>query len=455
MKILCCSLLAACVVGVAESRVLQITNGITPAYGPNTIVYLHMRPSCTADWGEEILAGRTLGQWQYLQLELDGGIWDVGAVDQYGREYYVLGIPLISDYNIDITSMYFGQGITPPVLSIGTEAVQPAWVHEVDGEVFRGLTLRGTMLFCPCLDGNLYSLDAITGSENWRFGSAGSIVASPAFMDGRVYFGSRDSTIYCLEEVTGNLVWSKDIGGEVLSSLACSDTRVFCANVNGVVSCVSSVDGSLLWAVDTDAVIYAPLITSDSLLFACCNDGRVLCLRSADGIQEWQYETNATLEAGVLAADEVVYVPTIGSSSVICLDLHSGMPVWETKLEGGIYMVPTLFRNSLFVGCADGNIYCLDALSGSTQWEFATAGQVSAEPIIANGRLYATSWDGYVYCLNPSSGEPIWGYPTGASIYSHAVVDRGIVYAAGAGRTVFCLLEQTAPSIGIFLEQSQ
>ena len=72
----------------------------------------------------------------------------------------------------------------------------------VDGRVYIGSN-----------DGNLYALDAATGSELWRVVTAGPVVSSPAVKGGYVYFGSEDMVARCADAVTGNLLWTTPLYG--------------------------------------------------------------------------------------------------------------------------------------------------------------------------------------------------------------------------------------------------
>ena len=45
-------------------------------------------------------------------------------------------------------------------------------------------------------DGNVYALDAATGTEAWSFATGGAVDSAPAVADGVVYVGSNDLNMY-------------------------------------------------------------------------------------------------------------------------------------------------------------------------------------------------------------------------------------------------------------------
>ncbi len=72
-------------------------------------------------------------------------------------------------------------------------------------------------------DGNLYAIEAATGSERWRFTTGDQVNSSPAVVDGVVYVGSDDGNLYAVEAATGSERWRFTTGGEVGSSPAVVD----------------------------------------------------------------------------------------------------------------------------------------------------------------------------------------------------------------------------------------
>jgi len=50
-------------------------------------------------------------------------------------------------------------------------------------------------------------LDRKTGKELWNYPTAGRIISSPSFWEGKLYVGSGDGRLYCLNAADGSLVW--------------------------------------------------------------------------------------------------------------------------------------------------------------------------------------------------------------------------------------------------------
>jgi polyvinyl alcohol dehydrogenase (cytochrome) len=52
------------------------------------------------------------------------------------------------------------------------------------------VTVANGVLYCASMSGAMYALDAATGQTLWSFQAAGSVNASPAVVNGWLYWGS-------------------------------------------------------------------------------------------------------------------------------------------------------------------------------------------------------------------------------------------------------------------------
>ncbi|MBE2223998.1 MAG: PQQ-like beta-propeller repeat protein [Anaerolineae bacterium] len=71
------------------------------------------------------------------------------------------------------------------------------------------LVVNGTV-FAGNRDGYFYAYDALTGTEDWKFKTDGSIRQSVAYKDGTLYFASNDGYGYALRANNGSLVWKSE-----------------------------------------------------------------------------------------------------------------------------------------------------------------------------------------------------------------------------------------------------
>ena len=65
----------------------------------------------------------------------------------------------------------------------------------------------GDRLWFGTAEGAVVCMDQKTGARQWEYWTAGQILSTPAWSEGRVYAGSADGWLYCLDAATGKLAW--------------------------------------------------------------------------------------------------------------------------------------------------------------------------------------------------------------------------------------------------------
>ena len=118
----------------------------------------------------------------------------------------------------------------------------------------------GERVLCGTAEGAVVCLDRKTGTEAWRYWTAGRMMGPPTWWQGRVYAGSCDGWVYCLDAATGALAWRYRVAPEdrrimvlgrlssawpILANVLVQDGTVFAAG-----GLVAQLGGSVLCALD-------------------------------------------------------------------------------------------------------------------------------------------------------------------------------------------------------------
>jgi beta propeller repeat protein len=112
-------------------------------------------------------------------------------------------------------------------------ANQTKWTYKTGGLIASSPTVADGKLYVGSDDGNVYALDASTGTQIWSHATGGSVESSPAVVDGMVFVGSYDSNVYALNASTGTLIWNYATGSVVFSSPAVADGRLYVGSEDG------------------------------------------------------------------------------------------------------------------------------------------------------------------------------------------------------------------------------
>jgi len=221
----------------------------------------------------------------------------------------------------------------------------------------------------------------------------------------------------------------------------------------------------------------SPLLSTafDWPTFRKDNQGRVSTRTQIDetGRQLWIYVPNDRLPSFHDILGHAAYpLPTppvtvdglvffSGSDGIIrALDVNTGQLQWTNYTGGAVTIAPTVWRDRVFVGSADGWVYCFKARTGDQIWRFRAAPVERKIPVygslqstwpaasgvvVADGVAYVAAgivnYDGtHVYALNAETGEIIWqnsssghldsAARTGVSVQGHMLIHDGKLYLA-------------------------
>ena len=275
--------------------------------------------------------------------------------------------------------------------------------------------------------GFLYSVNAETGEENWKFEMGGAISVGAAIADGKIYAGQQggERFFYCLDAKTGELVWKQTLpGGWVWGSANVDDSLVYVPTVNGYAVCLDGDTGDIVWMNRTAKSVPAePAIDGNRVYFGSWSRA-LYAFDKKTGEIVWK-ENGVGLDSGTLIArNDKIYLPH-HSNIFMYFDAKSGKLLNDgnkNEEEKGVYSnfnaSPAFAGGRAFFSARVGiglrgvplssKVYCVDPLTGKINWTFPDGGGLSA-PALASGRVYIASGNTpFLYCLDQKTGTPHW-----------------------------------------------
>ncbi len=325
---------------------------------------------------------------------------------------------------------------------------------------------------------NFYAFPASGGAPLWTFPVKHIINASPAVLNGVVYFSSDDGTIYAVNAANGKLRCSYAThlvhrgvprgrrrprwlrAGDVYGQLpADGNTGRRMGNLRPrqhprflhqrlVVHRLYDSAPTGTWsppaygtnANGTPVVVFG----SDD------PDNSVYELNATTGAMLWTYRTNNTT-----ADDDVGASPTISAPGVngfadgvayitgkdkitYAFDLTTGALIWQHALAvgtAGDVCGSSLVGNTLYLG-SDTGVYALNATTGAQVWHVIPNRAFYASPAVIGppGQqvLITASISGVVYALNLANGNTLWTHEADtAGIWASPAVSQGTIYIPG------------------------
>jgi outer membrane protein assembly factor BamB len=197
----------------------------------------------------------------------------------------------------------------------------------------------GDLLFAGSVVGDIHrvncalAVDIHTGQLAWRVPAPMPVPGSPAYSDGRVFFGlgngkmtedaeSPQGALWCLDAKTGRRLWQFDAGSSVLATPATDKDRVYFAARSGLCYCLRQQDGEIVWKSDQNSPIAASLTVAGGKIYGITVSGKVFCLTAATGQELWRLNdlverANGEAVASPVLANGRLYVAAGGQ--VYCI----------------------------------------------------------------------------------------------------------------------------------------
>ncbi len=189
------------------------------------------------------------------------------------------------------------------------------WKFRTNGQVYSSPAVVDGLAIVGSTDGNLYAIDAGSGTAKWKFQTKARITSSPAVDAGVAYFESYDSNFYAVDVATGALKWKFATNGEkrfsaphmhgmlpasepvpdpfdfYLSSPAVANGAVYFGSGDGNIYALDASTGSLKWKFQTADVVHASPAVSDGLVFVGSWDTYFYALDANTGSEKWKFKT--------------------------------------------------------------------------------------------------------------------------------------------------------------------
>ena len=300
--------------------------------------------------------------------------------------------------------------------------------------------------------GFLYSVDADSGEENWKFEMGGAISVGAAIADGKVYAGQQGSErfFYCLNAETGELVWKQTIpGGWVWGSAAVDEGLVYVPTVNGYAVCLDGKTGHIVWMYPTIKSVPAePAIDGDLVYFGSWS-GSLYAFNKKTGDVVWK-NNGIHLDSGTLIAkDGKIYLPSSrniftyfdaangdllndGNKNDEEKGVHSGFNASPAFTDGVAFFTARVGSGLRGIPVSS-RVYSVDPETATVNWTFPDGGGLSA-PALASNRVYIASGNTpFFYCLDQDTGKPHWIVKLGHRVEESTLsIYRKMVYVLAA-----------------------
>ncbi|HEU4653705.1 MAG TPA: PQQ-binding-like beta-propeller repeat protein [Steroidobacteraceae bacterium] len=161
---------------------------------------------------------------------------------------------------------------------------------------------------------------------------------------------------------------------------------------------------------------------------------------------KWAVQTDGPIRGAPTVTREAIYVGS--ADGFVYAVKKSGDLIWKFDTGAAIAGAPAVTDKWVIVAGRSRRVYALDRLDGSVRWSFemqptlATTTEwnfYTAPPVVDADQVLVPSGDGALYALEPASGKLRWKFQTGDSLRAAPLVAGGTIYQPSGDDFVYAL----------------
>jgi outer membrane protein assembly factor BamB len=329
-----------------------------------------------------------------------------------------LGSPVVTSGVVYLggNPVYLGSGSEYNLYAIDAVTGTELWKFSTGGMVESTPAVASGIVYIGSGDSNLYAIDAVTGKEKWKFATDGWIFSSPAVASGVVYIGSFDknlnnckTSLYAIDAVAGTELWrfttEGDLKGNVVSSPAVANGVVYVGSFDKNLYAIDAVTGREKWRFATGDLVSSSPAVANGVVYVGSDDKNLYAIDTVTGKEKWRFATGDLVSSSPAVANGVVYVGS-WDDNLYAIDAVTGKEKWRFQTGDFVESSPAVASDVVYVGSRDKNLYAIDAVTGRERWRFSAGSWVISSPAVESGVVYIVSWDGILYAVGRASSTP-------------------------------------------------
>ena len=303
------------------------------------------------------------------------------------------------------------------------ENIKVLWRNSYNGENEIGNFLpsfNAQNIFFSDASGNVLSIDAKTGNDNWSV-KLNFLASGTSAGFGIVVVADVDGNVIALDQIDGNVLWSSNVKGEVLSSVAIDAKIVVVKTGSGELLGLNKDSGEVIWSYRSTLPVLtirgnsSPVIV-DNLVYASFDNGRLGVFELNSGFQVWDgaisYVSGASELENLIDSDSnpvieggLIYT-TNYQGNLNIFDPSQKRSVWSNNASS--FFSPIISRGMLMVVEENSSIKSFALKTLEESW--INSDYLNRD--LSNGVSYKDNivvgdFEGYVHVINILNGRTV------------------------------------------------
>lgn len=303
------------------------------------------------------------------------------------------------------------------------ENIKVLWRNSYNGENEIGNFLpsfNAQNIFFSDASGNVLSMDAKTGNDNWSV-KLNFLASGTSAGFGIVVVADVDGNVIALDQIDGSILWSSNVKGEVLSSVAIDAKIVVVKTGSGELLGLNKDSGEVIWSYRSTLPVLtirgnsSPVIV-DNLVYASFDNGRLGVFELNSGFQIWDgaisYVSGASELENLIDSDSnpvieggLIYT-TNYQGNLNIFDPSQKRSVWSNNASS--FFSPIISRGMLMVVEENSSIKSFALKTLEESW--INSDYLNRD--LSNGVSYKDNivvgdFEGYVHVINILNGRTV------------------------------------------------
>lgn len=360
-------------------------------------------------------------------------------------------------------------GIAPDSLSA---PLTLAWVQNIGSNVYMTspIVSQGAV-YMASMDENaegkaaIVSMDARTGSINWKYPVRNSVKNTISASGGLLLAQDVEGYLYAIDAASGKLAWEKKLSTRpvvpaLIDGLVTSGEVVYAGSGKGLCA-IDLKSGKELWRNQSwgqHEGTTATLSVNNSILIGSAHWGALYANDATNGKLLWSAEKDGIRHRSSSAVMQGNVCYLASDQSLFVMDARTGQILIRKELPYSVNVAscPLITEKEIIVGTATDGIVAFDRETLTEKWNFRTGPAliytapyfrnpsctVESSPVLAGETVFFGASDGIVYALDREKGTLRWKHATGAPVLGTVAISGNTLFVADFSGNVYAFVEE-------------
>jgi len=286
--------------------------------------------------------------------------------------------------------------------------VQALWTLTLDRQLIVPPAYDATYVYLATDPGRLVAYEIAHGTEAW------SIEAHPqhelATGDGLVFLVEPD-LLTARRATDGGIAWQVPFTDSLVAPPAWGNGRLVVATGDGAVVLVRASDGHIAWRRDLSSPARSRAAITANHVYVSIDEGRLVALLADTGETVWERRLGGPA-TDMLALDTRIYVGST-DNFLYCLNARDGRIEWRWRTGADVTGIPVVDDRNVYFVSLDNVLRALSRTTGVQRWFRPLPLRPTAGPIKAGGTLIVPGLAPTLPAYDVKDGAPAGGLSAG------------------------------------------